>query len=85
MTSNSHVLYIPARETTTGKTTSSDVQVRRWVGVVPVMFKPRQRKILAETGDALSSVGDSSAIFQIQLPMFPSLRKNFLRKKCHGA
>lgn len=64
MTSSGIVLYIAARETTTGKRTVSDVDVMRSVGVVSVVFKHGHRKTYAEAANTVSSVVDSSAYFR---------------------
>lgn len=61
--SSGKALDIPASETTTVQKTGSEVQVKTWVGMVPISFKLGHRKTLAEAAHADSLVVDLSADF----------------------
>lgn len=74
------VLDILPREIKTSKTTVSDFQVKMSVGVVSVIFKPGHRKILAVAAKVASLAVEFSAEFQIQPPMFPSVRTRLSRE-----
>lgn len=58
-----NVFDISASETTTSKRTVSDVQVKKWVGAVFVVFMTGHLKKLAKAADAVRSVAGSSADF----------------------
>lgn len=68
--SNGDIFDIPAWEITKAERTTSDLQVKKWVGVVSVVFKPGHRKTFEEAADAISSVLDDSGHFQIWLKIF---------------
>lgn len=61
--SRDEALDIPARETMTVKTTASDVQVQKWVGLISVVLMPGHQKTLAEAANAVRSELESSADF----------------------
>lgn len=56
MSSGYDVLDIPARVITTGNRTARNVQIKKSVRVVSVMFKSAHRRTLAEAVDAVNSV-----------------------------
>lgn len=56
---SSDVLDIPYPEMTMPKETASDVQVKKRVTVMSVLFKPGHRKTLVEAADAVSPVLDT--------------------------
>lgn len=57
------MLDVPAPENTTSKRTTSDVQVKNWIGVGPVVFKRGHRQTLAEVAASVRSAVNSSADF----------------------
>lgn len=63
VSSSGDVLNVSAREITKSKRKASNVQNKKWIGMVFVVFKSRHRKVLGEEADAVSSVVDSSADF----------------------
>lgn len=55
------MLDVPASKITTGKTTVSVFQVKKWVVVVSVELRSGIQKTLPQAADTASSVSDSSA------------------------
>lgn len=58
------VLNIPAREIATGKRTANDVQLKKWIGVLSIIFKPVHQKTLEDVTTKISFVIDTSADFR---------------------
>lgn len=54
--SSSDVHDIRAREIAMGKNTARNVQVKRFFGIMSVLYNSEQRETFAETADAVSSV-----------------------------
>lgn len=61
--SSRNVLDIPAGKVTSRERKVSDVQMRKWVGVVPVRFNPDQKKTHEDAARDVSSVFGSSVDF----------------------
>lgn len=74
------MLDIPACKTKTSEKTVSDVEAKRWIGVVSVVFKSEYRKILAERADAVSSVVDSFVDFSDPATDAPIVQNEIVEK-----
>lgn len=80
--SRGNVLDIPVQEVRTAKTVN-DVQVKKWVGVVSVKFKPGRRKVLKEAANDLSSVLDSLADFPDPAADVPIVKDEIIKEVEH--
>lgn len=83
VSSSGDVLDIRAWDIIAGKMTAGDVQVKKWIKVVSVVFRPGHREALMEVADATSSVVDSCANFHTQRLIFPLSRIKLSRKTRH--